>query len=65
MTPKNELTTDEVAAMASVSRSTLERKRSNGTGMPYIKRCGKVFYRRADVLAWMEANTTEHGEVSK
>jgi hypothetical protein len=37
-----------------VSRALLERERWLGSGPPYIKIKGRVLYRKADILAWME-----------
>ncbi|BCL76449.1 hypothetical protein JHS3_21850 [Jeongeupia sp. HS-3] len=44
-----------------VTTSTLATWRCRGSGPAYIKRNGKVFYRRADVAAFIASRTTEHG----
>lgn len=46
----------ELADMRKVVPGTLANERSNGTGPRYVKLRGRVFYRKKDVQAWIEAN---------
>jgi hypothetical protein len=43
-----------VAQVRNVSVALLERERWLGTGPKYRKIRGRVLYRKADVLAWMD-----------
>ena len=53
------LTIDEAAAVMRVTVGTLRNWRTLGTG-PVSGKLGKrVFYREADVLAWVEAQFTD------
>lgn len=58
------LTTGEIANLPScpVSTQTLTRWRGEGRGPRYIKRCGRVYYRREDFEAWIRAGETEPSE---
>lgn len=55
------LTPASAAVHIGVSEATLATWRSRGNGPAYIKRCGKVLYRRVAVDAFIAARTTEHG----
>jgi len=50
------LTPDELGAMLSVTAPTLAQWRVEKTGPDYVKLGKSVFYRRADVLAWIQMN---------
>lgn len=43
-----------------VSESTLEKWRSTGRGPKFVKAGRAVFYRRADVEAWLTRRTRSH-----
>lgn len=49
MTSEELLTPDEAARELRAAASTLARWRSDGNGPPYIKRRGRVFYRRQEI----------------
>ena len=59
------LTPTQAGQESNLTESTLATKRSRGNGPAYIKRNGKVFYRRGDLLKWLEQRTTQHGEVAR
>jgi predicted DNA-binding transcriptional regulator AlpA len=48
-----------IAKVRSVAVATLERERSMKAGPKYCKVGGRVLYRKADVLAWIQQQTTE------
>ncbi|MCB1484691.1 MAG: helix-turn-helix domain-containing protein [Hyphomicrobiaceae bacterium] len=54
------LNTDESARFLTLSRPTLERMRSNGTGPAFIRlghgRRSRIAYRIEDLEAWLNAN---------
>jgi hypothetical protein len=43
-----------IAKVRCVSVALLERERWEGTGPKYVKLGGRVLYRKADVLKWIE-----------
>lgn len=47
----------ETSALTGLAERTLQRKRLDGTGPRFAKLGRRIFYRRRDVLAWIEANT--------
>lgn len=49
------LTSAEAAALLGISDATLRTWRSAGRG-PSFYRCGRVFYTRDDLAAWLAAN---------
>ena len=49
----NLLTLDEVTAATGLSRSTLAKRRCDGTGPAFFKIGRQVKYDRADLDAWM------------
>ena len=51
------LTQKQLAELRDTSERTLERERCNGTGVPFIKWGRRVFYRREDVLAFLQTRT--------
>lgn len=59
------LTTQEVADLLNVRRTTLEAWRSRGGGPKFMKLGRVVRYRRRDVDQWLEENThTSTSEVA-
>ena len=50
------LSTNELVERLRVSRSTLERWRTNGVGPPFIKVGSRVIYRIGDVEDWEQAH---------
>ena len=60
--PDDLLTTQEVAEWFGVSRGWLEINRQRGDEFtpPFVRLGGRVRYRRADCLAWLEERTTRH-----
>ena len=59
------LTTQEVADLLNVRRTTLEAWRSRGGGPKFMKLGRVVRYRRKDVDQWLEENThTSTSEVA-
>lgn len=60
-----ELLTDvQVEQRTHRPRESLRKDRRNGMGIPYLKWGRSVRYRASDVVAWMEANTVDEGQVS-
>lgn len=58
------LSTNEAAELAGLSRHTLVSYRSSGNGPPFVKGdAGRVWYRRADVLAWLAEQPAEDAEL--
>lgn len=56
------MTDDEVAALCGLSVKTVQKWRyRGGKGPAYVKLGGAVRYRRADVEAWVLANTHPGG----
>ncbi|HMN37314.1 MAG TPA: helix-turn-helix domain-containing protein [Hyphomicrobium sp.] len=49
------VTPAELAALIGLSEKTLENRRANGTGPKSFKIGRRVFYRVADVRAWLQA----------
>jgi predicted DNA-binding transcriptional regulator AlpA len=52
------LSTRETAALLCISPRTLEAWRGRGQGPPFVRLGGRRGYRRADVAAWVEAQTS-------
>lgn len=51
-----QFTPDEAAAIVGVSKQTMAAWRcTKKENIPYYKVGGKVFYREADLLAWLES----------
>ena len=48
-----------IATVRSIAVATLERERSMKTGPKYFKVGGRVLYRKSDVVAWIQQQTTE------
>jgi predicted DNA-binding transcriptional regulator AlpA len=47
------LTTRELASRTGYSPGTLRNMRSEGRGLPYVRKMnGRVYYREGDVRAW-------------
>jgi hypothetical protein len=61
--PDDWLTPADVARITRLTQSTLKDKRWRGTGPKYTKlspgRGGRIRYRRADVLAWLNGEQEE------
>lgn len=53
--PPRYLTTDEAAAYARVSKSTLEKARCTGDGPPYFKPSKTVLYLIEDIDDWVRS----------
>ena len=56
----------EVASITGRARSTLQKDRKQGGGLPYIRLGKQVRYRRSDVERWLESrqsftSTSEYG----
>lgn len=47
---------ETVAAVIKKSTKTMECDRWRGTGIPYRKCSGRVLYKKADVIAWIESH---------
>ena len=54
-----EYTESEVALLTGFAMQTLRAYRCRKTGIPYIKRGNRVFYRKADVHAFLEGQRVE------
>lgn len=48
------LTTEEAAGLLRLKTHTLENMRWQGTGPPFRKHGGRVFYHRKELLEWSE-----------
>lgn len=60
--PEPELmTTPEVSSLTRLASETLRYYRHRGTGPASFKLGGRVVYRRADVLAWIEEQREAQG----
>lgn len=55
----NRMRTADAAAYLGLSVSTLDKHRSSGTGPRYLKLGGRVFYRRADLDAYLQSAVVE------
>lgn len=53
------LRVSEAAKYLGMGHSTLDRMRHEGRGPRYLKLGGRVFYRREDLDAYIEAGVTE------
>ncbi|MDR0967740.1 MAG: helix-turn-helix domain-containing protein [Rickettsiales bacterium] len=58
--PENYLTEAELATLWGMKRNTLQKWRSLGVGPAYIKRVGRIVYRK-DALAEFEKSQTYRG----
>ena len=45
----------QLAARWNISEATLERWRSEGIGLKFLKLCGRVLYRQVDIEAFEES----------
>ena len=63
-TPDNYLTEQELADLWKMKRNTLQKWRSLGVGPQYIKRVGRVVYRK-DAIADFESKQTYQGTGQK
>ncbi|UYK81412.1 helix-turn-helix domain-containing protein [Xanthomonas sacchari] len=57
--PGDRLKSPAAAAYLDLSHSTLEKMRHEGRGPRYVKIGGRVFYRRADLDAYIEGSVVE------
>jgi predicted DNA-binding transcriptional regulator AlpA len=55
--PDSLLSEAQTCELTGLAERTLQRKRLDGTGPRFVKLGRRVLYRRADVLAWIAANT--------
>jgi predicted DNA-binding transcriptional regulator AlpA len=55
--PETLLSEGQTCDLTDLAPRTLQRKRLDGTGPRFVKLGRRVLYRRADVLAWIAANT--------
>lgn len=55
------MTLEEVAELLRKSPAQLRWMRHSGTGPRSAKICGRVMYRRADVIAWVDAQFADAG----
>ncbi len=51
---------ETIAPVTNRSIKTLERDRWRGAGIPYRKCSGRVLYRKADVISWIESHELVH-----
>lgn len=49
-----EYTEAEASALMGLAKQTLRAYRARGTGLPYIKRGSRVFYRKSDVHEYVK-----------
>jgi predicted site-specific integrase-resolvase len=55
-TPDNYMTERELADAWGMKRNTLQKWRSNGVGPKYIKRVGRIVYRKDDITEFERNN---------
>ena len=55
------LNTAQLAAWLAMSAEWAYIGRSQGYGPPFVKKAGKVFYRRGDVIAWLCERSRHRG----
>lgn len=55
-------TRDEVSAFSRISKPTLARWAAEGKGPKFKKAGGRVLYRRADVLEWLDSLDSGGGQ---
>lgn len=59
LSPDDLMTPEQVASALLLSLRTLAAWRSSGRNpLPYLKVGGRIRYRRADLLAWLERRTS-------
>lgn len=51
------MTESETSELTRFARGTLRNLRSRGEGPPYLKLNGRIRYKRADVIAWLESGS--------
>jgi excisionase family DNA binding protein len=56
--PSNLLTTDEACRYLRLSRPTLERRRLAGEEPVYVRLGKRIYYRRADLEAWLAKSSS-------
>ncbi|MFA9478566.1 helix-turn-helix domain-containing protein [Phycisphaerales bacterium AB-hyl4] len=56
------LTPEETARLLRLSTKSLANDRCNGRGLAYVKLRGRIRYRRADVMQFIESATVRHGD---
>ena len=59
LTPENYLTEKELAELWKMKRNTLQKWRSLGVGPRYIKRVGRIVYRKDDIAEFEVAQTRQ------
>lgn len=57
-----QLTPSEAAALMGLNVSSLTAYRSRGTGLPYIKRGGRIYYRQSDVMDYVKGKLIIPGD---
>ncbi|HEX7338743.1 MAG TPA: helix-turn-helix domain-containing protein [Rhodanobacteraceae bacterium] len=57
--PQENITSNEAAALLHRAPITLERWRRRRVGPPFLRVCGRVLYRVADIEEWLEKNRVE------
>lgn len=50
------MSVSEAAAYLGLAESTLNKKRLDGSGAPYLKLGRRVVYRQSDLDAWLESH---------
>lgn len=51
--------TSVVCAVVELTHNTLQNMRVTGEGPRYVKRGGKIYYRKADVVSWMRGEVAD------
>lgn len=59
--PTQRMTSAEAAERMGITEGTLRVWRARGRGPVFSRFAGRIFYRKADVDAWVEQETTFHG----
>lgn len=54
--PDNYMTEQELASAWGIKQNTLQKWRSNGVGPKYIKRVGRIVYRKDDIAEFERNN---------
>lgn len=58
------LTPAQTSKILNVPVKTLERWRGERTNLPYVHVGRGVRYRESDIIAWVERNTIQPGEIT-
>jgi excisionase family DNA binding protein len=58
------LTTEQVAELLKVKRSTLDQWRHKGEGPPYVKIGATIRYKKSSLLEYLDSSTVQSNEAN-